>query len=379
VTESGAGASALNRLLAAIVRGDEVPGEAWTAVDPDAFMVAADHHGVLSLVAERWRDAATVPAALRDRASDQARLAAAADLEREVELRAVIAQLAVAGVAPMVFKGVHLAYAEYARPDLRPRLDTDILIPPDRALRQRAHEVLLAAGYDTPPHVGGDLVMTQRMYTKRRHGRLVHAIDLHWRLANPQAFARVLDHAEISREAVPVPRLGPAARAPSTVHALFIAALHRVAHHADADALIWLRDLDLLARRLNDSEWARLLSLAGDRGVARVTAVSLARAADAFGTPVPADVLAALRAHGARAMEASAASLTPSANATAAAFQDLRAARSWRVRLRLAREHVLPSRDYMRAVYGRNRRAPLIWLYVSRVVGAARRWLTSRT
>ena len=44
--------------------------------------------------------------------------------------------------------------------------------------------------------------------------------------------------------------LDTSARGPSSVDALVLAAVHRIAHHFDSDHLIWLYDIDLIARSL---------------------------------------------------------------------------------------------------------------------------------
>lgn len=369
----------LTDLLAAIVRGDDVPAEAWSGIDAGALCEAANHHLVLPLVADRWQAAATPgpSEALVARVRDLARGHAASDMAREVELRTALAALDRAGVQPIVFKGAHLAYSDYARPDLRPRLDTDVLIPADAGARQAAHDALTSLGYETPPHVGGDLVMTQRTYARRRDGHALHVIDVHWRLANPALFSQVLSHEELMRDAVQVPALGPAARGPGGAHALLVACIHRVAHHADADCLIWLYDIDRIARRLTMDEWASVAALASEREVTAICRASLNRATSRFGTPIPGDVLAALEAR-ADVWEPSARYLTPPAHGVRAAVADLRAMSSWRDRVRLAGEHLLPSADYMRTTYAPGSRAPLAWLYLKRVVSALATAATGR-
>lgn len=368
----------LTDLLAVLVRGGEVAPAAWSGLDVETVCAAAEHHGVLPLVAERLRTIDEGPSeVIVARVTELARLHAAADLAREAELRAALAALEHAGMQPLVFKGAHLAYRDYARPDLRPRLDSDVLIPADRAAREAAHRVLIGRGYTTAPHAGGDLVMTQRMYAKRQEGRLLHAIDVHWRIANPQSFSRALLHEELVRHAERLPQLGPAARGPSGPHALLIACIHRVAHHAGSDCLIWLYDIDRIARRLTPADWAVFLSLATERRVLAVCDASLGHATERFETPVRGDVRQAAQLQRG-AHEQSARYLTPPGDSVAAALSDLRALSSWGDRARLAREHLLPPAAYMREVYAPGSHAPLPWLYVRRVLVGARRWMRRR-
>jgi len=204
-----------------------------------------------------------------------------------------------------------------------------------------------------------------------------HAIDAHWRIANPQAFSRVVTYEELLRDAVPISALGPAARGPSGPHALLIACMHRVAHHASSDCLIWLCDIDRIARRLRPAEWDRFAMLAAEREVRAVCDASLSASAQRFETPVPGAVLEMMRAPGGAA-EASAEYLHPPTDSMTAALGDLRALSSWRDRARLVREHVLPPADYMRRVYAPASRAPVAWLYARRLVGGAQKWLRRR-
>ena len=63
--------------------------------------------------------------------------------------------------------------------------------------------------------------------------------------------------------------------------------MHRVAHHNDADDLIWLYDIHLLAGRLSADGWRELTALARWTQVTAVCAAGLEAAADAFGTMIP--------------------------------------------------------------------------------------------
>ena len=87
----------------------------------------AEYHGVWPLVAGG-------AGALRD--------VAAVELLRKRELLEVLRALDDAGVAPLLLKGAALAYSIYPSPVLRPRADTDLLIPDDD--RERLEQALLA-------------------------------------------------------------------------------------------------------------------------------------------------------------------------------------------------------------------------------------------
>jgi hypothetical protein len=365
----------IDRALTMLLRGD-LPAaiHAAGAFHADRIGQSAARHGVTPLIADRLQSCdRTMRPAWAQALIDDARADAAADMVTEIDLCGAIAALDRAGVKPLLFKGAHLAYRDYQRPDLRPRVDADVLIRDGHDAREAADRALRALGYTAKPHVGGAWLMTQRLYVRRVDGQPHHAVDLHWRVSNPQAFARVLTHEELWRDAEPLTALGPAARGPSGPHALLIACLHRVAHHANDDCLIWLHDIDLIARRLTEGEWARFRSLARERRVARVCAASLLRAAAAFGTALAADARALTAVDGRSRTEPSAAYLRGHLHGVRGAMVDLRAAPSWRARRQLAGEYMLPPAAYMRNVYARGSRAPLAWLYIRRLAAAATR------
>jgi hypothetical protein len=357
--------------LGAVLRGDPASVrilETWSIED---LRDAARRHGVLPLVAD---ELSRRTPALADLFRPDIEGAVAADLYRETELRRVVAALADAGVASVLFKGAALAYTHYARPDLRARDDSDVLIAPEA--RRPAHRVLVGLGYGPDEHVTGELVTYQAIYAKRHDGVRVHTIDLHWRIANPQLFADVLSFEELRRDAVGIPALGPAAFGPSGPHALFLACVHRVAHHRDTELLAWIYDIHLIASRLTDADWETFIDLAVARGMAAICRQGLERSAALFGTAVPDSAGPAGRlAPRNNRPEPSTAFLNGGRPQLATFVSDLRTLSSWRDRGRLIREHLAPPPSYMRQVYAPASRAPLGMLYVWRAVRGAWRWL----
>ena len=119
----------------------------------------------------------------------------------------------------------------YSDSYLRARVDTDVLIEADAV--ERAERVLAAAGWRRPVERNAELTAAQRHYTRDRAAGPLDELDLHWRIANPLVFARALSFEELRGRAIPVPALGPHARTLGLADALFLACLHRVAHHGD--------------------------------------------------------------------------------------------------------------------------------------------------
>jgi hypothetical protein len=360
-------------LVGAILRGDPGCVDALARVDARAFVGEVSRQGLLPVVADRlatW----SVPRPLSEALQVQASGFVAADLLRERELRRALDALAVRRVRPVLFKGAALAYTHYARPDLRPRDDSDLLVRPE--VRETAHHTLIGLGYRPPRHVTGALVSYQAIYEKVLDGVAVHTIDLHWRLANPQLFADVLSFDELEAASQAIPALGPSARGPSNPHALFLACVHRVAHHRDEKLLMWIFDIHLIASRLTRAEWAAVLDLADQRKVLAICRQGLRLAVEQFDTALPAEVMTDSRLSAAAdGREPSAAFLSRDRAQLATFVSDLRSLPSWRDRGRLVREHLCPPSSYMRQVYAPSSRAPLPALYVWRAVRGAWRWL----
>jgi hypothetical protein len=358
-------------LLAALMVGGPIGPARLASCDAGRLTALADRDGVLPLVSEHLGRIPGAPPRLTSAFAAAATRHAAADVVREVELVRLVAGLSEAGVMPLLMKGAQLAYTHYARPDLRPRMDTDLIVAPSGRLA--ADRRLLAMGYVPVEQVTGDLVMYQSVYVMWRDGVPVHAVDLHWRLANPQRFGAVLTCEEMAASAVPIARLGDRARGLSQTHALLVACIHPTAHHRHAQRLIWQYDVHLLASRLTPAEWDAFAALAVERQVTSVCRRTLDLVQHRFGTAIPESTLARVTAG--PADRATAAYLSPGRRQIQDAMSDFRALPTWSDRLRLVRQHLFPSAHYMRDVYAPASTAPLPVLYARRAWRGARRWV----
>lgn len=359
-------------LLAALMAGDAVSPARLAAHDPHRLIALADREGALPLVSEHLIRIPDAPQELVGLFAAAATRHAAADVVREAELVRLVAGLADAGVVPLLMKGAQLAYTHYRRPDLRPRMDTDLIVSPSG--RAAAHRRLLAMGYAPVEQMTGDLVMYQSVYVTRRDGVPVHAVDLHWRLANPQRFGAVLTYEELAASAVPIAPLGDRARGLSQTHALLVACIHPAAHHRHAQRLIWQYDVHLLGSRCSPADWDALAAMAVERQVTSVCRRTLDLVRQRFGTMVPDGTLGRV-ASGAADRE-TAAYLSPGRRQIQDVLSDFRALPTWSDRVRLVRQHLFPSAHYMRDVYAPASTAPLPILYARRALRGARRWLT---
>ena len=343
----------------------------WPAVmDPGEAVAEAVEHGVAPLLArqirrhpEKW------PATFVDGLESDARGEVALAALRQPALITVLNALGTGGVRALVIKGAHLAHTVYEFAYLRPRLDTDLLIA--ESDRDRTREILERSGYAYVPHVSGSLVMPQFHYCREDRGGVADQLDVHWRIAVPQAFCALPSLDELWDRSTPIPALGPDARGPSSVDALLIACAHQAAHHSDGCALKWIVDVQRLAERLSEHEAESFVERATRARVRAVAGRALSLARDLLGASLPAP-LAALAREPVGRSELTTAYLSPVRQSRGLAL-DLRALPDWSARTRLIREHLFPPREYMRA-YAPDTRWPLPALYVRRAVTGAARW-----
>ena len=340
----------LRRLCAALVDGG--------AFEADARVLdLARDHRVDVLLAQRTGDRETL------------RAAAADALALECDVTALCDGASAANVDLLLLKGTALAYTHYAAPHLRPRADIDLLVR--REDLGRAGRVLVELGYGRSVEADAELWTGQRHYLKPTPSGPV-MVDLHWRAANPLAFADALPFDDVWRRAVRVPALGDHVRTLSPADSLLLACLHRVAHHQDRLDLLWLFDVHLLASRMSAEEFVLFSSEAVRARAARVSAHGLRLAQDCFGTPLPEGLLARLDT---AEDEPSAAFIGGGKSAFDVARADMAALSGWRLRASLLREHLFPPASYMRRRYAGWPPALLPVAYVHRMVLGAPRWL----
>jgi rhamnosyl/mannosyltransferase len=360
-------------LLRSAIRGEAPrwPSNAAASLAEDVSR-AAMSHGVATLVAARAGTLETWPAALKEAFASTARTACALEAVRERELKKVLGGLAAAGLRPLVAKGAALAYSLYPSPHERPRVDADLLVT--HAEVPGVVAALERMGYTRAAQNTGDLVSHQVALGRTDAHGVWHAIDVHWKVANPQIFADLLPVGEIGEAAVPLAALGPSARMPSAPHALLLAVVHLAAHHAGQVRMIWLYDFHLLVERMSAVELQRAIDLARARGLATLTARALRQSRSSFDTTVPEAVLAALDATDPQG-EATARYVDETGGKLDTLVSDLRRLPSWQARGRLIREHVFPPAEYMLRAYHTTHRTWLPALYVHRVITGGWRWI----
>ncbi len=286
------------RWLGAALRGDGA-GPARPPDDPAAVVPALDAHGVAPLVHLRLRAAAGGgwPGPALDALAAAFRASALRAALMDLELARIVAALAGAGVAVAPLKGAALGRTVYASPAERPVNDLDLLIP--AAAVDAGRDALAAAGYRLIGLPGsGRLGRWQRRYRCElqmvcdRPDRRGLLVEFHWSLVELPYYVERIPMAEVWAAAAPFPAL-PGAQMPDPATLLLHGCAHIGLHHSRSLRLIWLADLDRLARA-PALDWDALVDRAARWGLGLAAHAGLAAAAAWLGTPAPADAMAAL-------------------------------------------------------------------------------------
>jgi len=329
---------------------------AGTAVEwpglTDEEVRALTLHGIAPLV----YSVARVP-----RLKEQAMHAAVLEPMRLEDLQAVLAALASRGVVPLLMKGAPLAYDLYPAPELRPRGDTDLLIPRDRV--EATRNVLVELGFAERITSGDEHGVRQATFSRLDAYGLEHAYDVHWDITNSALFAETLRFDELRARAVDVPKIG--ALALSHVDALLLACIHRVAHHHDSDRLIWLFDIALLRDHMSRDEHERFWRLAAGRRVTGVCIRSIELADEWCGRAAHDRAEEFLSREEIERAEPSRVYLDREITYGRVMVADLRAL-PWRARVERLRQLAFPPRDFMQQTFRTHSRFALPWLYVYR-------------
>jgi len=352
--------------LAAALRG-ECPPWNGDAEDGVALFACAVTEGVAALV-HACGACAALPATIATEFADFERGRVMTDLPDHAELVQVVRALADAGVPALLLKGSALAYSVYPSPHLRPRVDIDLLVS-DEAMMGRCRQVLEPLGYLAADAAVATLIGYQTALQRTTTGGRTHHIDAHWRPSNLAMFEHALPWNELDSAAIALPAIDPAARGLGRMHALVHACLHRIANlpaepgsNSHGDRMVWLYDMDLLARRFAADDFEMLRRIAAARGMAGACRDGLEQAQALFATPLPEGFLRALGdAASAETFDVGKARLRWYQE-----WQNLRAV-SPRQRLSWAREKLFPSAAYMRQTYPVDGPGSLAWAYLQRL------------
>lgn len=366
----------IDRYLANVVAGGAPDWpESWNGPGKasDVFNRIA-YHGVTGLIPLEACKASGWPDSLVDQVRHTAIAHAMWELSHKALIARLLTEFAQAGIQAVVLKGTALAYDLYEAPATRIRGDTDLLV--SRTELNQARKVLAQVGFSRPDEASpaSDDYRLQEIWSLRE-GSFDHDLDLHWQAINSVALEDTLDFAACTTHLVPLPRLCDTAMGMSRMMALLLACAHRASHlttpyfvdgvrYYGGNRLIWLKDIDLLARALTDQEWDATCSAAVDRGLASVCMDGLRSAEGRLGTPVPPYARERLIAAG---PSGKASSYLLRSRQGSRAVQDVRAIPTLRGKARYAWARLVPSASFMRAKYPEMSKRPIALLYFRRL------------
>jgi hypothetical protein len=333
--------------LAAFLKGDDVRWEALGIAEREWEGLCDEEElgGLIHVRLAESEHADEWPESIRNMLARRARADAAAELLRAAEIRSMLADLAHAGIKPILLKGTPLAYSVYDTPACRPRSDTDLLVRPEDV--DAARRVMAARGYSATVHCS-DLFSQFEMQKEDEFG-VRHVFDVHWKISTQPVFAEVLTYDEVLGRAEPVAALGELARTTGTADALLLACVHPVMHHGNIERALWMYDIHLLASRLSDRDFESFIEQARRTRMAAVCAHELRLAQNVFQTNIPA--FAVRRLLTTTGSEPSAVYLERHRRWHHELLSSVRGLRSWRERLRWLRRVLFPSPRYMRGAY----------------------------
>ncbi len=207
------------------------------------------------------------------------------------------------GIPSIGVRGPFAGVSLYRDVALRYFTDVDFLIP--RQMRDRAWDILSAAGYRfSHSFMTRGACARHHLQWPFRHAEKGVSLDLHWAVDHPYKLLRV-DYEEIFASAAVRPHAEGDWREPRGEHALILACLHaekecRLLGDAPSGAQIraharsglwrhWL-DIALLLRNARDLDGGSVVARAEAWGVLRHVVTALTASAEAFDMSLPADI-----------------------------------------------------------------------------------------
>ncbi|HLH77148.1 MAG TPA: nucleotidyltransferase family protein [Candidatus Binataceae bacterium] len=242
-------------------------------------------HRVLPLLQQGLRSISSglVPASIRARLANAARLLRLRNLVMTQSLLQTVAVLEAAGVAALPFKGPVLAQAAYGDIGLREFDDLDLLVRPTQHIR--ALSALRAAGYRSAlglpqKQFSRFLLHYEEAFVSPRNEAV---IDLHWHL-NPPYFDYVPSADDLLARARPLPIGERQVPAMAPADCVLMLCVHSARH--GWPRLDWLSDL---ARMIgaHPLDWEDLTARAQHLGCGRMLLVGLALSARLLNAAVP--------------------------------------------------------------------------------------------
>jgi hypothetical protein len=270
-------------LLLCLLHGPAAPS---APLDWELLLALADSHGVLPLF---YREYPAQNGDLPDKFVRHFREQWTFSLFLASELEGLLKEFAARGIEALALKGPVLAELLYGHTTLRPSCDLDLLV--SREDFTRAELLLIELGFE-PIGVADDY--------HRDFGRNGTFVELHFGIGSPSSPNFDL-HGAWTR-ARNLEFRGQPVRFLSPVDLVLYLSLHGLKHRFAR--LVWVRDISRGIEALNPSDTLALLEEADTQRLRNVLLLSCEIARRTFGTALPPNINAALRARPHLAREA---------------------------------------------------------------------------
>lgn len=275
----------IEQVTRAIFVGNTAP---WHLIaDQEKFLSEVDFHGIGPLLVYKM-ESLLHPTRISEHVSDalqaMARHQFIEDTLVEAELIRVVHFLDKAGVRTLVMKGSALSTSIYPRLGLRPRGDTDILIPASENIQ--VVKTMWQLGYLLSPVTSGDAVNSARIFSKAGPPRSTFVFDVHVELSSYKH--RFSDEMQFEKLWASSIEIGSSAvRTISRHDALLLACFHRAVHFSHTgERLIWLYDVHLLIQSMETAEIDFVVSSAERLHIRSLLLDALRQSRYWFGTKV---------------------------------------------------------------------------------------------
>lgn len=322
--------------------------------------------GIQLLIHERVSETAgwsSWPSAVRSEFSAAAQNDAIVDILRQQDFAELHGALAQENIRPILLKGAALSLTHYPSSYLRPRSDTDFLIPAGSLARLTP--LMERKGYRSEISTGREYGSYQISFSRKNAAGINVIYDVHWKLCNPELFASALSYEEITAKAGETVIFGEKVKVIGALHALLHACIHLVAHHCEERKLIWLYDIHLLANGQNGEWFETFYALAAEKKMRRICGYGLRLAQEAFETRISPDTVKRLDSREWREESARFLEINPSIFSIF--FSNLRML-GWRDKGTLLYQNIFPTPHFMMEKYRFENKFFLPWFYLWRLL-----------
>jgi hypothetical protein len=257
-----------------------------------------------------------------------------------------------------------LSYLIYTEPHLRPFSDIDLFIQTKDF--KAAGQLMTSLGYEARNEAAGEFISYQRTFKRVDSFGVEHYYDIHQKISNPVIFSDLLIFEEAWSRSISVPRLDARARTLCPTHALLLACVHRVAHHAEDQRPIWFKDIHLLTESLSQDEFDSFLKIAEDKKVLKICVEGVQLAKAKFETKFSEELFEKYRLKSENTQEASGSYLKSKYPRLRDLISNLKTISGFNHRVRFLKNYAFPDADYLLKKYSVSNRGWLPLLYFRR-------------